>query len=526
MKLVQLKIKNFRSYKSEVTIDIDNLTAFVGKNDIGKSTILEALDIFFNEGEGAVKIDQDDVSKYSSHTQEQAESSEILISATFSDVPDEIVIDHTNKTTFAGEYLLNRNGNLEIIKKYPNGSNKAKVFIKAHHPQNPECSELLTKKQTDLKDILKEHNIPCENKTVNAEIRKSIWQHFSNDLQPGESEIDASKEEAKNIWGKIKEYLPIYFLFQADRKNTDGDSEVQDPLGLAVKEILKRAEIREKLDEVADEIKQGLRKLSELTLDKLAKINPELANTLTPSLPDKNNLKWGEVFKKVSVFSDNNIPINKRGSGVKRMILLSFFQAEAERKATEEKSKTGKSPHIIYAIEEPETSQHFEHQKILIQSLLSLADTANCQILLTTHSSILVKSLEFDALRLVSSNGSQRVVSPVPKGSLLYPSLNEINYIAFGEITEEYHNELYGYIESEQKINDVSKGRQKREYQKIDKKDKNKTILKSITLSEYIRNQIHHPENQLNTRFTSEELKESIELMRDFIDKMKQSDTQ
>ena len=36
-------------------------------------------------------------------------------------------------------------------------------------------------------------------------------------------------------------------------------------------------------------------------------------------------------------------------------------------------------------------------------------------------------------------------------------------------------------------------------------------------LTEYIRHQIHHPENRLNTHYTQAELKESIELMRTFI---------
>lgn len=57
MKIKSIKLKNFRSYKEEIKIDFCDLTAFVGKNDIGKSSILEALDIFFNEGKGAVKID-------------------------------------------------------------------------------------------------------------------------------------------------------------------------------------------------------------------------------------------------------------------------------------------------------------------------------------------------------------------------------------------------------------------------------------------------------------------------------------
>ena len=38
MKIKNFKIRNFRGYKGEVTIDFDNFTAFVGKNDIGKAS--------------------------------------------------------------------------------------------------------------------------------------------------------------------------------------------------------------------------------------------------------------------------------------------------------------------------------------------------------------------------------------------------------------------------------------------------------------------------------------------------------
>ena len=41
MKIKKIKIKNFRSYKDEVEIELGDLSAFVGKNDIGKSTVLE-----------------------------------------------------------------------------------------------------------------------------------------------------------------------------------------------------------------------------------------------------------------------------------------------------------------------------------------------------------------------------------------------------------------------------------------------------------------------------------------------------
>jgi predicted ATP-dependent endonuclease of OLD family len=43
MKVHSLKLKNFRGHKDEINIAFDDLTVFVGKNDIGKSAILEAL---------------------------------------------------------------------------------------------------------------------------------------------------------------------------------------------------------------------------------------------------------------------------------------------------------------------------------------------------------------------------------------------------------------------------------------------------------------------------------------------------
>lgn len=95
MKIKNFKIRNFRGYKGEVTIDFDNFTAFVGKNDIGKSSVLEALDIFFNDGKGIVKQDKDDINK-----QALAEGdTDIVITACFEELPERIVIDATNETS-------------------------------------------------------------------------------------------------------------------------------------------------------------------------------------------------------------------------------------------------------------------------------------------------------------------------------------------------------------------------------------------------------------------------------------------
>jgi predicted ATP-dependent endonuclease of OLD family len=95
MKIKKIKIKNFRSYKDEVEIALGDLTAFVGKNDIGKSTVLEALDIFFNDSKGVIKLDKDDINKQALASNDN----EIVIAVCFDELPTTIVIDSTNETT-------------------------------------------------------------------------------------------------------------------------------------------------------------------------------------------------------------------------------------------------------------------------------------------------------------------------------------------------------------------------------------------------------------------------------------------
>lgn len=503
MKIKKIKIENFRAYKDETIIELNNLNVFVGKNDIGKSTILEALDIFFNENKGVIKIDKDDINKQCKNEG----NTEIKISVVFEELPEILTIDSTNPTTLSEEYLLQSDGTLEIIKIYPNAG-KEKIFIKANHPTNPSCSDLLLKKNADLKKLLTD-DIECEDKTKNAVIRKAIWNHYSDDLQLNEIEIELAKLDAKNTWEQLKNYMPLYSLFQSDRKNSDGDSEVQDPMKLAVQEILKDVELKAILDKVAKEVEKKLTEVSNKTLEKLNEMNPEIAESLTPIIPSPDSLKWLDVFKSVSIVCDEDIPINKRGSGVKRLILLNFFRAEAERRKIAENI-----PSIIYAIEEPETSQHPNHQRKLIEAFIELSSADKTQIILTTHSPSIVKLLEFEHLQLIK-NGNGKEVINVERGNLPYPSLNEVNYLAFGESNDEYHNELYGYVESEQLLNNFKNGKDTILYKKILRSGNIRE--EQIILSEYIRHQIHHPENTENIRFTNEQLQESIGEIREFI---------
>lgn len=145
MKLVGLKISNFRSYKSLVHLRIDNFTAIVGRNDVGKSTLLEALDVFFNHKN--IKLDQSDPCVHN-------EGKVIEISCVFEDLPATLTIDAKSETTLAAEWLLNGQGQLEIVKRFDcrPKTPKEEVFACAVTSANGQLADLLKLKNAGLKE--------------------------------------------------------------------------------------------------------------------------------------------------------------------------------------------------------------------------------------------------------------------------------------------------------------------------------------------------------------------------------------
>ncbi len=313
MKIKKLVLKNFRIFKEITTIDFDNLTVFIGKNDIGKSTILEAFEIFFNDKDARIKIDKDDLTK-------GADSSDILIGVVFEDLPKELIIDATVKTNLKEEYLLNKDGNLEIHKIYSNSKLK-ETSIVANHPNNPNLKDLLSLKISELKTRAKDLEIDLseENKRVSSKIRKAIRENINEEIILEESSILVDKEGAKQIWEQLKNYMPLYALFQSDRENVDQDSEVQDPMKIAIKKILCGEELQGKLKGIQKEVETTITEIANQTIGKLNEMNPEIAQELKPEIPGP---KWESVFKGITISSDEGIPLNKRGSGVRRLILL------------------------------------------------------------------------------------------------------------------------------------------------------------------------------------------------------------
>lgn len=381
MKLARLRIRNFRCYKNEIAVDFDEMTAFIGKNDVGKSTVMDALDIFLNEG----VPDKHDATK-------DGDGKDLTIICEFTDLPASVVIDEDNPTSFQAEYLLNAAGRLEIHKTFSGHLATPKctsVAAFAVHPTADEVADLLQLKNPELKkraEKLKADLSDIDPK-VNAQLRKCIRKAVG-ELSLKTVFVPLNEEKTNKPWERIRAHVPLLALFKSDRASTDQDPEAQDPLKTAVKEAIKQREAE--LNAIFTHVETEVRRIAAATLEKLKEMDESLAQQLNPQITIK---KWETLFN-VSITGDEDIPINKRGSGVKRLVLLNFFRAKAEQQSREKSNAP-----VIYAIEEPETSQHPHNQRLLINALLDLA--ADSQVVITTHTPMLARTLPDKCLRYI-----------------------------------------------------------------------------------------------------------------------------
>jgi len=387
MRLESVTLRNFRGYGDEKTIRISELTTVIGRNDIGKSSILEALEIFFNND--IIKIDSSDCFV-------RSVEKTIEISCEFSSFPESLVLDAQATTDLESEYLLTANNTIRIKKTFrcTSGKPKEDVFVSANHPTADQYHDLLSLNNANLKKRLKDLAIPDKDVQLNnnSSIRQAIWRACP-DLLLATVDVPVAKEDGNKIWEKLSQYLPMFALFQSDRSSKDSDSEVQDPMKLAIAAAIAEPNVQVMLNNVLAAVRDKATDLANRTHQVLAKLDPSLARQLTPEF--KSDPKWAGLFS-LTLSGDEGIPINKRGSGVRRLVLVSFFKAEAERRLAE-----GSARNIIYAIEEPETSQHPFNQKILLEAFQDLSSEAGCQVILTTHSPGFASYLPVDSFRFV-----------------------------------------------------------------------------------------------------------------------------
>lgn len=182
---------------------------------------------------------------------------------------------------------------------------------------------------------------------------------------------------------------------------------------------------------------------------------------------------------------DIQIPLSSIGTGYEMIfsLIYSYYLAKQNNKK------------IILLIDEPELHLHPSIQKKFVDFLLEISS---------------------DSQVIITSINRDKTVSEIKDFKLSYLSANEINYLAFGLATEEYHNELYEEINYKYYPNETSIKEFDKKFFITDKKGQKQYPWKGhqneVSIHSYIRNQIHHRKDNGIPNY--EDLKSSIEYMR------------
>lgn len=365
---------------------------------------MEALEIFFNNE--LVKIDQSDLNNDAKNSGNYI----IKIKLSFQlNGGENIIIDSTNPTNPYNEFLLNDHY-LTLVKTYncssPIRATSIKLYLECQYPRVLSEDPLINQTQVKLKKFVidNELNEFVSDNRINAQLRMAIYNNYLTDEQrldlvPIEIDLSKTSDDTKNLKSSIEKNLPLYFLFQSDRANKDSDKDVQNPLNTAIQKALLKPLIKNKLDEVENLMKLEIEEIGNATIAKLNEMDSNIASSLQPDY--SKTPEWKSVFK--FSFTGDDIPINKRGSGVRRLILLNYFRAEADRVSRENDSND-----VIYAIEEPETSQHPDYQLMLINALIELSQVN--QVIITTHTPQIAKIVDIKSLIIIIKDVNGNII--------------------------------------------------------------------------------------------------------------------
>ena len=188
-------------------------------------------------------------------------------------------------------------------------------------------------------------------------------------------------------------------------------------------------------------------------------------------------------------------------------------------------------------IDEPETSLHPKWQKKYIKFLLDTFQGLDIQFIIATHSPYILQGIkegESIAIKIDRNNKDENGNDILEIGekigyypnSLKNPSINLINYLAYGIVDELLHIELFTALEVKNNVNYTALKNILNNNSNIPQKSHTATVRygginigDSINeaLPVFIRNSLHHPDERART-YSQNELEISINKMLDLIE--------
>jgi putative ATP-dependent endonuclease of OLD family len=386
MKLKSVKLENYQGVAGATEIPIGDFTVLVGRNDVGKSTLLKAFDLFLN----GVTPSPD-----SNNAQNQTQI--ISIELAFSPSQTPIVIDEAISTSFEAEQLLDEDGLLRLRREWNTSATRPTPKTYIRRATFGEDDFLLS---TEKELIKKCEKIKIDTKKANGEEFNNVEkrQKLRNALTKAGAVTayewlllpTSGTARAKLIHDAAKALLPPFQYFRADTSLDESDTAIQKYFRGITNDALAATGMQGTEDHVRRAL-QGV--LSSIT----AKINQVVSeiDLIEPHI----EFDWSKAVTTSFRTTGNqaDVPLSQRGDGFRRIAMMAYFEHLAEQDA-------GEGEQIIFGFEEPETFLHPTAQEQLFEKLESLCE-ANHQVLLTSHSPIIVARTKSESLIHVTKHG-------------------------------------------------------------------------------------------------------------------------
>ena len=395
MRISTITIKNFRSLR-DVTIGFEDVTTFVGPNGTGKSTVLRALDWFFN---GTKDGDLTEVD-CSHGFQDQ----NIIVEVTFDRLSD---TDRAELAKYATEgvdaFTAWKIRDASTGREYTSANAKGYAPFAAIRETGGATDK--RKLYGELRTAEPGLGLPAVSSGAAVDEAMNAWEATHADQLTEAPEGLQTNFFGFNSNGKMSGLFD-YVLVTADLR---ANEEALDNRGSIIGRILEKTVDRTLADDAIGKIVEDSRAAQQKVYDdafkgQLAAMTSslnEVVDRYSPGRrlkvrPSEVELRAPKTTFQVSILeAERETSVDRQGHGFQRTLLISALQLLAQSGAA------GDGGVICLAIEEPELFQHPIQAQAFAKVLRSLAEdaTQGVQVVYATHSPYFLEARKFSQVR-------------------------------------------------------------------------------------------------------------------------------
>ncbi|HEX6123260.1 MAG TPA: AAA family ATPase [Ktedonobacterales bacterium] len=401
MRIHSVRIENYGPFQRLDEVELGWLATIIGQNDAGKSHILHALQLFLHDG----KLAPEDI-HHSAGAHEM-----VVIEVAFTDLPTALTLEDGSTIALQEERLLDAAGCLRLRRTWPcdGAGERGELALLTHDFGDEHFAGLLWAKERELSERYSElYGEPSANgdaagRPSRARMRAALRAEAERRGLPlGERPIPLSARDP--IRKTLERRLPRFELFETDTRLGVGEATFQsqfrpiiraaaeDPTVVAAREALTHAigtALQDEVEAIFTHLRRHTGALSALTARPA--FSWDKAVTFEILGRDQHDIERS---------------LDQRGSGMRRLLMVAFFQYLAEKQLAQ-------AGEAIYAVEEPENCLHPGLQRELAASFRELAE-GGVQVLLTSHSPVFAGASPVRDLVLVGRQGGVAHATPQP----------------------------------------------------------------------------------------------------------------